>query len=659
MGDYTLSGLGPRSMSASLLSASLLSAVRGRSSSKDSSSILIGGRSASGETGTERKSSVAFSTGGGTTSKHSVEECETGGPLMLYPSDRTETNDSVGGEAAVVKDSREQTKDSRGGGPVGILSSPPSAPLPDFFEQGGKAARRSADHLTASSRRSVAIDPVAEGPQFAKQHLTRVLSTRALQNPDDLVIAGKSRRAVGERGAAFAPSSGGAPALSFQQLKKLLLKRGSYPDEERAMIWMFLLQLPGNQTAYEALLQPQTPLDADLARLTKAFPSNQHSRKTLVRLRALLTSLSAWAGPPLATTGFLPRLVFPFAKLFGANGCVAFEVTASVLLLYCRSWFSGRRDGEVEVVPETVERNLDLFLQEHEPELHAHLKRAMLEQDGAAPEDPTATTISVSAFYLWPILKTLATSLLERGCWLYLFDHLLTHWNKPLLLHAFCVSLLRYLKISLLRSNNPKKLLQQEQLINARAVVADMYRIHRFVEAFYADLGPRSCAADAGGLGPHDNAQEDRETASKPPVPLPKGFCYPAFCVRTVESSSARPLEDQSSVLPEGDEEDEDPQTVLEHVRAEQGDINISPALLSRTHDLHGYSVVSAPMSPVSRGDGDWRPREEADVLVTRRSVDGPPKFDFAAERWRLERLIQERETELVHLQGEILATVS
>lgn len=44
-----------------------------------------------------------------------------------------------------------------------------------------------------------------------------------------------------------------APPLSLPKLKKLLVAAGEFPAAHRAAVWAFLLRLPGNTAAFEAL----------------------------------------------------------------------------------------------------------------------------------------------------------------------------------------------------------------------------------------------------------------------------------------------------------------------------------------------------------------------------------------------------------------------
>jgi hypothetical protein len=101
-------------------------------------------------------------------------------------------------------------------------------------------------------------------------------------------------------------------SLSRARLRTLLDAYGEYPEKHRLRIWKFLLEVPSNLDAHQALVSLGHHSAFDT--LAQRFPIRD--RVLLGRLDKTLSQLSHWA-PVFAEVDYLPvRLSFaPLANL--------------------------------------------------------------------------------------------------------------------------------------------------------------------------------------------------------------------------------------------------------------------------------------------------------------------------------------------------------
>eukprot|EP00906_Rhabdomonas_costata_P017200 RCo024801 len=120
--------------------------------------------------------------------------------------------------------------------------------------------------------------------------------------------------------------------LKGSALRSLLEQHQKYPDDYRGLIWRFLLRLPRNTEAFECLLRkgPHPTTEWQLRRY--------HTPAKSVLGRVL--SCLAWHCSALGAVEELPELVHPFAQVFHADPCAAFEASLTFLLNWGQDYFS-------------------------------------------------------------------------------------------------------------------------------------------------------------------------------------------------------------------------------------------------------------------------------------------------------------------------------
>eukprot|EP00854_Cymbomonas_tetramitiformis_P013576 gene13576-16053_t len=223
--------------------------------------------------------------------------------------------------------------------------------------------------------------------------------------------------------------------LSLSRLRSLLDAYGEFPEKHRLLVWKFLMDLPGNTEAHNAILsRGPHPAFQDLH---ERFPIK--NRSLVIRLeliggsqsrhvtaaggmRAILcgTSLGVWnAGPQgrmlsalshwapiFAEAAHLPAMVFPFVKLFGADELACFEALATILSNWTKGWFE-----LFPAPPLKILDHVEALVLHHDPELHYALTR-----NGGG--------VSNCA---WAIMQSLFTEVFSKEEWLKVWDHILAN----------------------------------------------------------------------------------------------------------------------------------------------------------------------------------------------------------------------------------------
>merc|ERR1719428_1971442 len=131
---------------------------------------------------------------------------------------------------------------------------------------------------------------------------------------------------------------------------------------------------------------------------------------------------------------------------------------------------------------------------------------------------------------LWPLLQTLLTEVLHKADWLRLWDHLMSRWTEPELLHTAAVAFLRCIraKLLVLKPNDLKgveTLLRTSQhvhmttLLEMAEVLRQSFGKLDEMSGVLADV----LMADTTGLLASDGL------GGSPSLPLPVGLAYPEF----------------------------------------------------------------------------------------------------------------------------------
>ncbi|KAK9816667.1 hypothetical protein WJX72_003486 [[Myrmecia] bisecta] len=189
-----------------------------------------------------------------------------------------------------------------------------------------------------------------------------------------------------------------AALLNKARLQELLWSYGEYPAKYRLVIWEFLLKIPHNSGAFQALANqgPHTAFD----HLERHYPLQD--RTLLNRLARMLSALAHWA-PIFGEVAFLPAFVFPFVKLFGADEETCFEVLATVLMNLAHGWFDRFPNPPIACLGKLGE-----ILANMDPSLFQGLGTGGVETYG------------------WTLMSSLMTEVLSKSEWLKVADHLLT-----------------------------------------------------------------------------------------------------------------------------------------------------------------------------------------------------------------------------------------
>ncbi|XP_045125100.1 TBC1 domain family member 31-like isoform X2 [Portunus trituberculatus] len=235
---------------------------------------------------------------------------------------------------------------------------------------------------------------------------------------------------------------------------RILLEFGSFPDKYRRVIWASVLELPRNYSVFSALLDKGThPAYQDLEETLQLSDTGLFKA-----LQRTLSCLAHWA-PFLAKVSYLPEFVFPFIKVYRTNPLLAFEVSATVILNWCRLWFEFWPSVGV-----TVLNMVEQLVCEADSTLLAHLMRLRV----------------TAKCYAWPLLTSAFSRVVSSSDWLVLWDHLLA--SPPSLLPCVAAAFTLASRHSLLSCTEAKEVelyYQQESWVSVRKVVEQAYDLHQ------------------------------------------------------------------------------------------------------------------------------------------------------------------------------------
>ena len=115
-------------------------------------------------------------------------------------------------------------------------------------------------------------------------------------------------------------------SFNRSKLRGFLNYYGEYPAQYRTLIWRFLLKLPENRGAYEALLDQGT--HPSFKGFRKKFPLK--SDRLARSMERMLSCLAFWS-PIFENLDYLPSLVFPFVKLYMSDMFSCLEIIMTIL----------------------------------------------------------------------------------------------------------------------------------------------------------------------------------------------------------------------------------------------------------------------------------------------------------------------------------------
>eukprot|EP00941_MAST-03F_sp_MAST-3F-sp1_P000122 g122.t1 len=262
-------------------------------------------------------------------------------------------------------------------------------------------------------------------------------------------------------------------------LLRLLKCHGEFPRKHRLLCWRFLLRLPENRIAFDAL--SSRGLHTAFRSLPERYPIK--NRRLLGRLTRLLSALAHWS-PVFAEVPHLPVLSFPFIKTTATSeDVVSFEILACIMLHWCKGWYANI-PGPPVILLESFERSLS----HHDPTLHRHFINL-----GIAGDD-----------YCWPLLQSVFSEVLTRPQWLSLWDNLIAHWREPSLLPLCVLAYIRLFRTALLglhRPNQVREFLRRQNAVDVKRILKMAHGYlknsppHMIPSAIEFELG------EAGGKG--------------------------------------------------------------------------------------------------------------------------------------------------------------
>ncbi|TRY94739.1 hypothetical protein DNTS_021624 [Danionella cerebrum] len=256
--------------------------------------------------------------------------------------------------------------------------------------------------------------------------------------------------------------------LNKRRLQALLRAFGEYPAKYRMFIWRSLLRLPENHAAFNSLIDKG--LHSAYLCLQELYPIKSHRLQR--GLQRLLSALAHWA-PIFGETDFLPRLAFPFVKLFQNNPLICFEVVATVIVNWCQHWFEYFPNPPLNVL--SLAENV---LAHHDRELLQHFVACGV----------------TSQLYAWPLLETLFSEVLMREEWLKLFDNIFS--NHPSFLLMAVVAYVICCRAPLLRCSNKKDFEYFFHHRNSLDIGAMLKESYRLMYGTPADIHPSSVLND-------------------------------------------------------------------------------------------------------------------------------------------------------------------
>ena len=180
------------------------------------------------------------------------------------------------------------------------------------------------------------------------------------------------------------------------------------------------------------------------------------SERSINRLIKALSVLTCWNRDFKNASGLLPKLVFPFVKLFGNSQIFLFELTAFFISNFCSNWFDFCVDavgGRTTYYPVGIVSDIEALLDEWDAELYTHLS-SLLRGPGA--------TGGVGVFLYEHAFASLFTEILPGADWQRLLD-LLVFWFHGNSKRSFDPTVLTKIFVNYL-------IFRKNQLINIKSV---------------------------------------------------------------------------------------------------------------------------------------------------------------------------------------------
>lgn len=239
---------------------------------------------------------------------------------------------------------------------------------------------------------------------------------------------------------------------NVRKLRGFVDVHGEFPTKYRSLIWRFLLQLPENVDAFEALKNKGTHPSFESLGTTHPMAD----AALAVRLQALCSQLAYWS-PVLGEAQYLPQLVFPLLVQFGHDDLSAFETAASFMMWWGHTWMSAFPSQ-----PSHILETMDALVSMHDSKLKYHMSKV-----------PGITAGELG----WTMMSTGLAEVLVKSDWLRLMDFLIANFRHPGYFLLAPVAILRNVKTSLMTTDKGDVMnlfCRRLQGVVIKDVIADM-----------------------------------------------------------------------------------------------------------------------------------------------------------------------------------------
>ena len=251
-------------------------------------------------------------------------------------------------------------------------------------------------------------------------------------------------------------------SFNYKTLSKTFLGCGTYPENARKYIWMYLLSLPNNIgqfTYYSGKgIHPQ------YSNIKNFFPISEN--QMLVRVQKLCSLISFWS-PNIGQISYLPNIIFPFAKCFPGDDIFVFETVMSLLLSVYKYF--------IEFYPNF-------------PLTHVKLVEEIIKKETSNEIEKIFSSQGIPLNELiWRLLKFLFSESLKKDDWLSLIDFIITYNHHPEMILYFTAAFFIYTKDDFYcNKNNQRNLLLTVLDNKSRRQIKRMFDLSLFLYKKYS-----------------------------------------------------------------------------------------------------------------------------------------------------------------------------
>lgn len=201
------------------------------------------------------------------------------------------------------------------------------------------------------------------------------------------------------------------PHLSYIQ------RFGAFPDDARKAKYLECLQTPMNYRHFTEICKKFPPV----------LPEHTLDKETT----SIVGCLSSHY--PDLRIQWLPGIIYPFVKLFPKDALTQFEISLTYLTNWCSLWFCDYPAPSTPI--------LTLF-SSNLPQLSTHLHSL----------NHTLGSL------LWPMFLVTFTDVFNKSDWLKVFDYVFVQPDRPWLLLAILIELVRHLEPELIAAKSLEKM---------------------------------------------------------------------------------------------------------------------------------------------------------------------------------------------------------